>query len=67
VRVTAGLATGAVLWGAAGLADLDLHAAAAHDAVLRAVFIALGAGALFLVPSLTWLYVLFQRAPARPS
>ncbi|RAY11351.1 cytochrome d ubiquinol oxidase subunit II [Actinomadura craniellae] len=65
VRVTAGLAVGAVLWGAAGLADLGLHDAAAHDAVLRIVFIALGAGAVILVPSLAWLYVLFQRGPAR--
>ncbi|HEX2312840.1 MAG TPA: cytochrome d ubiquinol oxidase subunit II [Thermomonospora sp.] len=63
VRVTAALAAATVLWGAAGLADLDLDAAAAHDAVLRIVFAALGVGALILVPSMTWLFVLFQRAP----
>ncbi|QXJ24008.1 cytochrome d ubiquinol oxidase subunit II [Actinomadura graeca] len=63
VRVTAGLAVVAVLWGAAEMSGLDLAGAAAEDAVLKAVFVALGAGALILVPSMTWLYVLFQRQP----
>ncbi|REE96496.1 cytochrome d ubiquinol oxidase subunit II [Thermomonospora umbrina] len=63
VRVTAGLAAATVLWGAAGLADLDLDAAAAHDSALRVVFFALGVGALILVPSMTWLFILFQRSP----
>ncbi|MGH3390739.1 MAG: cytochrome d ubiquinol oxidase subunit II, partial [Actinomadura sp.] len=62
VRVSAALAAVAVLWGAAELSDLDLDAAAAHDAVLQAMFIALGAGAVLLLPSLAWLYLLFQRA-----
>ncbi|TNY36742.1 cytochrome d ubiquinol oxidase subunit II [Thermomonospora catenispora] len=67
VRVTAALAVATVLWGAAGLADLDLHAVAAHDAVLQIVLAALGVGTLILVPSMIWLFVLFQRAPERPA
>ncbi|WP_242908978.1 cytochrome d ubiquinol oxidase subunit II [Actinomadura terrae] len=63
VRVTGGLAVVTVLWGAAQMSGLDLDGAAAQDAVLRIVFIALGVGALILVPSMTWLYVLFQRQP----
>ncbi|MDL4772790.1 cytochrome d ubiquinol oxidase subunit II [Actinomadura xylanilytica] len=64
VRVTGALAVVAVLWGAAGMAGLDLDAAAAQDTVLQVVFVALGAGALVLVPSMAWLFVLFQRADA---
>ncbi|WP_131740453.1 cytochrome d ubiquinol oxidase subunit II [Actinomadura roseirufa] len=67
VRVTGGLAVVAVLWGAAEMAGLDLDAAAAHDAVLQAVFVALGVGAVILVPSMAWLYVLFQRGPEPPA
>ncbi|WP_067459410.1 cytochrome d ubiquinol oxidase subunit II [Actinomadura macra] len=63
VRVTGGLAVVTVLWGAAEMSGLDLDGAAAQDAVLQAVFVALGVGALILVPSMTWLYVLFQRQP----
>ncbi|HEY7486472.1 MAG TPA: cytochrome d ubiquinol oxidase subunit II [Streptosporangiaceae bacterium] len=61
VRLSAALAAGSVLWGAAVLSDLDLDAAAAHDAVLRVIFVALGVGGIFLLPALAWLYVLFQR------
>ncbi|MCO6010842.1 cytochrome d ubiquinol oxidase subunit II [Actinoallomurus purpureus] len=61
VRVTAALATAAVLWGAAATADLPLASSAAPDAVLRLVLTVLAIGGLLLVPSLTWLYVLFQR------
>jgi cytochrome bd ubiquinol oxidase subunit II len=61
VRVTAGLATAAVLWGAAVKADLPLASTAAPDTVLRLVLIVLAIGGVLLVPSLTWLYVLFQR------
>jgi cytochrome d ubiquinol oxidase subunit II len=61
VRVSAALAAGSVLWGAADLGHLDLDAAAAQDTVLRLVFVALAVGAIFLLPSLAWLYVLFQR------
>jgi cytochrome bd ubiquinol oxidase subunit II len=63
VRATAALAVGAVLWGAAARADLGLADAAAPDSVLSVVFVALGVGGVLLVPSLIWLYVLFQRAP----
>ncbi|WP_018657490.1 cytochrome d ubiquinol oxidase subunit II [Actinomadura flavalba] len=67
VRVTGALAVVTVLWGGVAMAGLDLHASAAHDAVLQVVFVALGAGAVILVPSMVWLYVLFQRegAPGR--
>jgi cytochrome d ubiquinol oxidase subunit II len=66
VRITAGLAVGAVLWGAADLGHLDLERAAAPDAVLEVVLVTLAVGAVLLLPSLAWLYVLFQR-PARPD
>lgn len=69
VRVTAALAVTALLWGW-GVAQYpillpgtDLRAAAATDAVLRASLGALGVGALLLVPSLWWLYTIFQRNP----
>jgi cytochrome d ubiquinol oxidase subunit II len=61
VRITAALAAVAVLWGAADLSGLDFDAAAAHDAVLRVVLTALGVGGIILLPSLAWLYLLFQR------
>jgi cytochrome d ubiquinol oxidase subunit II len=61
VRISSALAVVAVLWGAADLATLDLEGTAATDGSLQIVFIALTVGALFLVPSLTWLYILFQR------
>jgi len=62
VRVTAALAVGTVLWGAADLGHLDLDRFAAPDSVLQVVLLALGVGAVLLVPSLAWLYVLFQRS-----
>jgi cytochrome d ubiquinol oxidase subunit II len=62
VRVSAAIAAASVLWGACGLSGLDFDGAAAHEASLNVVFWALGLGAIVLVPSLTWLYVLFQRA-----
>ncbi|MCW2944149.1 MAG: terminal oxidase subunit [Actinoallomurus sp.] len=61
VRVTAALAAATVLWGAAAGAHLGLGAASAPDAVLTVVLIALAVGGVVLVPSLIWLYVLFQR------
>ncbi|MFC4913296.1 cytochrome d ubiquinol oxidase subunit II [Actinomadura gamaensis] len=64
VRVTGALAVVSVLWGAASMADLDLTGSVAQTAVLDVVFAALGVGALIIVPSMTWLYVLFQRGPA---
>jgi cytochrome d ubiquinol oxidase subunit II len=62
VRATAALAAAAVLWGAAARAHLHLTEAAAPDAVLKVLLIALAIGGILLVPSLTWLYMLFQRA-----
>lgn len=67
VRVSAGLAVGSVLWGAVALGDLGLDEAVSSAATLRIVFVALGAGALLLVPSLLWLYLLFQRAETVPD
>lgn len=64
VRVSGALAVASVLWGAALMSDLDLDGAAAADSVLRIVLAALGVGALILVPSMLWLYVLFQRGSA---
>ncbi|MCP2337248.1 cytochrome d ubiquinol oxidase subunit II [Actinomadura rupiterrae] len=64
VRATGALAVVSVLWGAASMADLDLDGSVAQNAVLDVVFAALGVGALIIVPSMTWLYVLFQRGPA---
>ncbi len=66
VRVTAALAAATVLWGAATGAHLGLSTASAPDAVLRVVLIALAAGGVLLVPSLIWLYVLFQRDGSPP-
>jgi cytochrome d ubiquinol oxidase subunit II len=68
VRVTAALAAAAVLWGAAARAHLHLTEAAAPDPVLKVVLIALAVGGVLLVPSLIWLYVLFQRdQPGAPE
>jgi cytochrome d ubiquinol oxidase subunit II len=68
VRVTAALAAAAVLWGAAARAHLHLTEAAAPDPVLRVVLTALAVGGVLLVPSLIWLYVLFQRdQPGAPE
>ena len=80
-RLTAAAAVTAVLW-AWALAQypqllnpgLTISQAAATRAVLSATAISLGAGAVLLVPSLAWLYLLFQRsapgesqaAPPRP-
>jgi cytochrome bd ubiquinol oxidase subunit II len=61
VRGTAALAVATVLWGAAARAHLQLTEAAAPDAVLKVVLTALAVGGVLLVPSLIWLYVLFQR------
>jgi cytochrome d ubiquinol oxidase subunit II len=70
VRVTAALAVVAVLWGwAVGQypqmlePSLTVEAAAASPATLRATLASLGVGALPLVPSLAWLFFLFQRRP----
>jgi cytochrome d ubiquinol oxidase subunit II len=67
VRVTAALAAAAVLLGAAARTHLDLNGAAAPDAVLKVVLVTLTVGALLLVPSLVWLYALFQRDDGRAA
>ena len=68
VRASAALAVASLLWGSAvasyprlGRADLTVAATAADPAVLAAVLTALGIGAVILVPSMLWLYTLFQR------
>jgi cytochrome d ubiquinol oxidase subunit II len=71
-RITAALAVAAVLW-AWALAQyphvlepsLTIAAAAATHEVLMATAISMGVGAVILIPSLTWLYTLFQRAPGQ--
>lgn len=67
VRVTAALAAAAVLWGAAVRAHLHLTEAAAPDPVLKVVLMSLAVGGVLLVPSLIWLYLLFQRTPRSES
>jgi cytochrome bd ubiquinol oxidase subunit II len=67
VRLTAGVAAAAVLWGWAAaqyptlLPGVDVEAAAANGTVLAATLGALGVGAVVLLPSLWWLFTLFQR------
>jgi cytochrome bd ubiquinol oxidase subunit II len=73
VRVTAGLAAAAVLWGwgvaqypVLLLPDATIDKVAAHPAVLQALLGVTVVGAVVLLPSLSWLFVLFQRqAPRR--
>jgi cytochrome d ubiquinol oxidase subunit II len=72
VRVTAALAVAAIIlgWGIAQypelLPGLTAQEAAADPAVLRAALAALAVGALVLIPSMVWMFVLFQREPDRP-
>lgn len=74
VRVTAGLAVVGVIW-AWGLAqypvllppDVRVEDVQASSAVLQATLGALAVGAVLLVPSLGWLYVLFQRSEPAPD
>ncbi|HEY3733642.1 MAG TPA: cytochrome d ubiquinol oxidase subunit II [Streptosporangiaceae bacterium] len=73
-RLTAALAVTAVLWAwaAAQYPDLlgpglTIGGAAANRSVLVATLVSLGVGAVLLVPSLSWLYILFQRpSQSRP-
>lgn len=73
VRVTAALAVAAMLWAwGVGqypelLPGLSLDQAAAAHATLQATAIASLVGLLFVVPSLTWLFVLFQRDHSRSA
>lgn len=68
-RVAAGAAVTAVVWAWAAAQyprllapGLTISAAAATPSVLEATLIAMTVGAVLLVPSLLWLYVLFQRS-----
>lgn len=70
VRVTAALAVTFILWswGAAQYPvmlapDTTVSSAAAHESVLAASLLAMLVGAVLLVPSLWWLYALFQQRP----
>jgi cytochrome bd ubiquinol oxidase subunit II len=67
-RIVAALAVTAVIWGWAVAEypyvlqpQLTISAAAATHSVLAAVLVAMAAGAVLLVPSLVWLYLIFQR------
>lgn len=70
-RLTAALAVTAVLW-AWALAQypnllnpgLTIGGAAADRPVLVATIVSLGIGAVLIIPSLAWLYLLFQRSAA---
>ncbi|MCX9192412.1 cytochrome D ubiquinol oxidase subunit II [Carbonactinospora thermoautotrophica] len=71
VRATAALAVAAVVWGWAVaqypyllLPDATVAKTAADPAVLRATLAVLAVGTLLLVPSLLWLFSLFQREHA---
>ncbi|MFC0530630.1 cytochrome d ubiquinol oxidase subunit II [Phytohabitans kaempferiae] len=70
VRVTAAGAVTAMLWAWAAAQyplllppDLTVDEAAGAPAVLAAVLVVLAAGAVLLVPSLLWLFAIFQRTP----
>ncbi|WP_067483313.1 cytochrome d ubiquinol oxidase subunit II [Actinomadura hibisca] len=68
VRVTAALAVAGLLWGwGAGqhpwlLPGVRVQDAAATSTVLNASLLCLAIGALLLLPSLWWLYAMFQRS-----
>jgi cytochrome d ubiquinol oxidase subunit II len=71
-RVASSLAVTAILvgWAVAQypyilVPDLTIEEAATGRATLQAMLLALAAGAVILVPALVYLYVLFQRSPAR--
>ena len=70
-RVTAALVVAAVIWGWAFALyplmlqpNLTIAQAAANRPVLVATLLCLSVGSVLLVPSLAWLYLLFQRGPA---
>jgi cytochrome d ubiquinol oxidase subunit II len=74
VRITAALAVGTLLWGwAVGQypyllePDVTIAEGAATPAVLSATLTVLGVGTLVLVPSLWWLFSLFQRPVRLPE
>jgi cytochrome bd ubiquinol oxidase subunit II len=68
-RIAAATAVTAVIWGWAVAQypyllqrDLTIAAASASHGVLLATIVSLAAGAVLLIPSLTWLYLIFQRS-----
>jgi cytochrome d ubiquinol oxidase subunit II len=73
VRVSAALAVAAVLWGWAIaqyprlLPGLTVQQAAAPHATLAVTTGCVAVGMALLVPSLGWLFVLFQRSPGRAA
>jgi cytochrome d ubiquinol oxidase subunit II len=75
VRVSAALAVATVLWGwgaaqyphlLSGAPGLTVAQAAAGQATLQATTISVGVGIVLLVPSLGWLFLLFQRSEPQP-
>ncbi|HEY2443299.1 MAG TPA: cytochrome d ubiquinol oxidase subunit II [Streptosporangiaceae bacterium] len=73
-RLTAALAVTAVLWAWATAQYPDLLGpgltigrAAANRSVLVATLVSLAVGAVLLIPSLAWLYILFQRSATGDS
>lgn len=73
-RAAASLAVSAILWGWAAaqypyllVGVLTIAEGAANQATLDALLTSIGVGAVLLVPSLLWLYVLFQHAPEQPD
>ena len=67
-------AVAAVLWGwAVGqypqilVGEMSITQAASDPAMIRAILISLLAGALILVPSLTWLFRIFQSGDRQPA
>ena len=71
VRVTAGLAAAAVIWAWAAasyptlLPGATVGSAAAEPAVLHALLGTSAVGAVVLIPSLGWLFAIFQARPRR--
>jgi cytochrome bd ubiquinol oxidase subunit II len=68
VRITAGLAVAAIVWGWGAAQypvllppDTTVERAAASPAVVQAVLGASAVGALVLIPSLWWLFSIFER------
>jgi cytochrome d ubiquinol oxidase subunit II len=71
-RPAAAIAVAALLWGWALaqypmvlLPDTTIADAAAHPAVLQATLLVSVIGAVLLVPSLLWMFFLFQTNPRR--
>ncbi len=72
VRITAAITVAAVLWGWGAaqyphvlLPGMTVAQAAAPRATLQAALACVIVGMVLLIPSLTWLFVLFQRSESR--